>query len=159
VALEVALHSEIYRARPNVGAIVRTHAKFGNVMSILGKPPRVVHGFGSFLGVEVPIFDQPTLIADAELAREVVAGLSDGHAILLRGNGSVVVGGTVPEATVKAIFLEDSCELQYLAMCAGDPMYLSEAEVATRRDSDHDYYGRAWEYYRERMLFESEFTE
>jgi HCOMODA/2-hydroxy-3-carboxy-muconic semialdehyde decarboxylase len=159
VAIEAALHSEIYRTRPDIASVVRTHAKYSNVMSILRRPPRVVHGFGSFLGAEVPIFDPPILVADPSVARDVVAVLGVGDAILLRGNGSVVVGGSVPEATVKAIFLEESCELQYLALCAGQPVYLSEAEIASRRDSGHDYVGRAWEYYRERMLFESEFTE
>jgi HCOMODA/2-hydroxy-3-carboxy-muconic semialdehyde decarboxylase len=159
VALEASLHSELYRARPDVGAIVRTHAKYGNLMSILRRPPRVVHGFGSFLGAEVPIFDKPGLIGEPALAREVAAALGEGDAILLRGNGGVAVGGSVPEATVKAIFLEDSCELQYLALCVGEPVYLSETEVAARRDSGFDYFGRAWEYYRERMLYESEFTE
>jgi HCOMODA/2-hydroxy-3-carboxy-muconic semialdehyde decarboxylase len=159
VAVEATLHGEVYRARPDVEAIVRTHAKYGNVMSILRKPPRVVHGFGSFLGAEVPIFDQPILIDNAELAREVAVALGEAEAILLRGNGSIVVGASVPEATVKSIFLEDSCELQYLALCAGQPAYLTDEEVASRRNSGHDHFGRAWEYYRERMLFESEFTE
>ena len=159
VAIEVAMHGEIYRARSDVTAIVRTHSKYVNVMSILGKPPRCVHGFGSFLGAEVPVFSKPFLISTAQLGRELVVALGDSEAVVLRGNGDAVVGRSVAEATVKAIFLEESCELQYLALCAGEPRYLSTEELAIRREPGYDHFGRAWDYYRERLYADSEFEE
>ena len=159
VAIEVLLHGEIYRARPDVGAIVRTHSKYANVLGILGKPPRVVHGFGSFLGSEVPIFHRPDLIATKDLGREAAKALAGSEALVLRGNGSAVVGGSLPEAVVKAIFLEESCELQYLALCAGEPQYFNAAELAARRDPGYDHFGRAWEFYRERLYMEGDFED
>lgn len=156
VPIESILHGAIFRARSDVSAVVRTHSRYVNVMGILGKPPRVVHGFGSFLGAEIPIYDKPFLISDAQLARELVAALGDAEAILMRGNGDVVTGHSVGEATVKAIFLEESCELQYLALCAGQPKYLTPEELAIRREPGYDHFGRAWEYYRERLLMEWE---
>lgn len=159
VAIEAALHGEIYRARSDVTAIVRTHSKYVNVMSILGKPPRVVHGFGSFLGAQVPIFPRPFLIASSSLAREVASALGTGEAVVLRGNGDVVVGRSVGEATVKAIFLEESCELQYLALCVGEPTYFTAEELAVRREPGYDHYSRAWDYYRERLYMGEEIEE
>ena len=129
------------------------------MLSILGKRPRAVHGFGSFLGAEVPIFAKPFLIVNADLARQVVATLGDAEAVVLRGNGDIVVGRSVAEATVKAIFLEESCELQYLALCAGEPTYMTADEVAIRHEPGYDHFGRAWEYYRERLYGEWESDE
>jgi ribulose-5-phosphate 4-epimerase/fuculose-1-phosphate aldolase len=152
---EAALHGEIYRARTTIDAIVRTHAKYGNAMSIIGTPPRAVHGFGALLGSEIPIFPRPLLIGSADVAREVVAILKEAEAILLRGNGAVVLGGSIPEAAVKAILLEESCELHYLALIAGQPVHLTDDEITTWRDAGYDHYERAWEYYRDRTLFEA----
>lgn len=151
VALEAIMHGAVYEARPDVSGMVRTHAKYGNVLSILGKPPRAVHGFGTFLGMEVPIYSKPFLIVNEELAREFVATLGNAEAILVRGNGNLIVGRSVPEATVKAIFLEEACELQYLALCVGEPAYYSKDELAVRSEPGYDHFGRAWDYYRERL--------
>jgi ribulose-5-phosphate 4-epimerase/fuculose-1-phosphate aldolase len=159
VPIEVHLHAMIYRSRSDVGAIVRTHSKYANVLGILGRPPRPVHGFGSFLGSEVPIFASPQLIGSPQLAREAATALGAAEALLLRGNGDVVVGRSVQEATVKAIFLEESCELQYLAQCAGQPTYLTPDELAIRRDPGYDHYARAWAYLRENLYAESELDE
>ena len=156
VAIEVIMHGAVYAARPDVGGIVRTHSKFANVLSILRKPPRAVHGFGTFLGMEVPIFDKPFLVSNAELGREFVATLGNAEAILVRGNGNLIVGRSVPEATVKAIFLEEACELQYLAYTVGEPAYYTPDELAVRSEPGYDHFGRAWDYYRERLYGEFE---
>ena len=159
VAIEAALHGEIYRSHPSIGCVVRSHSKYANVLGVLGRSPRVVHGFGSFLGAKVPIFSQPFLVATSQLGQEVAALLGDAEAVLLRGNGNVVVGKTIAEATVKAIFLEESCELQYLAQCAGEPSYFTDQELALRRDTGYDHFGRAWDYYRERLYTDADFEE
>jgi len=151
VAIEVIMHGAVYEARPDVSGIVRTHSKYANVLSILRKPPRAVHGFGTFLGMQVPIFDKPFLISNEDLGREFVAMLGSAEAILVRGNGNLIVGHSVPEATVKAIFLEEACELQYLAYCAGEPATYTPEELAVRSEPGYDHFGRAWDYYRERL--------
>jgi ribulose-5-phosphate 4-epimerase/fuculose-1-phosphate aldolase len=151
VAIEVIMHGAVYEARPDVQGIVRTHSKYANVLSVLNKPPRAVHGFGTFLGMQVPVYEKPFLISNQELAREFVAALGNAEAILVRGNGNLIVGRSVPEATVKAIFLEESCELQYLALCAGEPAYYTREELAVRSEPGYDHFGRAWDYYRERL--------
>jgi HCOMODA/2-hydroxy-3-carboxy-muconic semialdehyde decarboxylase len=120
-------------------------------MGILGKKPKVVHGFGSFLGEEVPIFSKPYLVVSSDLAAEVAEALGTAEALLMRGNGDVVTGRSVQEATVKAIFLEESCRIQYLALCAGTPTYFSSQEIAIRSEPGYDHWGRAWAYYEARL--------
>lgn len=66
----------------------------------------------------------------------------------MRGNGTLVVGRTLPEACVKAIFLEESARIQCVAAGAGRPLAMSDAEIRRRTDVPYDHYGRAWNYYR-----------
>lgn len=148
--LEVWMHTEVYRRRADVAALCRTHGCAATAWSALGEPLRPVHGFGAFLGAEVPVFWTPFLITDATLGRAVAEALGDGEAVLLRGNGQLVVGHTVGEACVKAIFLEQSARLHLAARSAGRPVVWTAEEVARRTGPDvpYDHFGRAWNYYR-----------
>ena len=148
--LELWMHTEVYRRRPDVAALCRTHAFAATAWSALGRPLRPVHGFGAFLGVEVPVYMTPFLITTRELGQEVAETLGQGEAVLLRGNGQLVVGRRVAEACVKAIFLEQSARLMLAVSSVGQPITFTAEEVARRTGPDvpYDHYGRAWQYYR-----------
>ncbi len=148
--LEVWMHTEVYRRRPDVQALCRIHGPAATAWSTLGEGLRPVHGFGAFLGFEVPVFQVPFLITTPELGRAVAEALDKGEAVLLRGNGQLVTGRSVAEACVKSIFLEQSARLHLLARAAGNPVVWTPEEVARRTGPDvpYDHYGRAWAYYR-----------
>lgn len=148
--LEVWMHTEVYRRRADVGALCRTHSFAATAWSTLAEPLRPVHGFGAFLGVEVPVFETPFLITTPELGWAVAETLGAGEAVLLRGNGQLVAGRNVGEACVKAVFLEQSARLHLAARAAGRPVVWTAEEVARRTGPDvpYDHFGRAWRYYR-----------
>lgn len=148
--LEVWMHTEVYRRRMDAVALCRTHSFAATAWSTLGEPLRPVHGFGAFLGVEVPVFETPFLITTPELGRAVAETLGSGEAVLLRGNGQLVVGRNVGEACVKAIFLEQSAQVHLAAQAVGRPQPWTAEEVARRTGPDvpYDHFGRAWAYYR-----------
>ncbi|MHB8631892.1 MAG: class II aldolase/adducin family protein [Candidatus Limnocylindria bacterium] len=149
--LEVALHLAIYRARPDVGAICRTHSPMVAVFGALGRPIRPVHGFGTWLGARVPVFETTLLVADATLAKRVAAALGDGPALILRGNGAFVTGSTVAEATFKAIVLEEAARIGYQAALLGTPRFYPAAAIAARLAMDRaDEPVRAWAHYARR---------
>jgi HCOMODA/2-hydroxy-3-carboxy-muconic semialdehyde decarboxylase len=149
--LEVALHLAIYRARPDVGAICRTHSPMVAVFGALGRPIRRVHGFGTWLGSRVPVFETTLLVADARLATRVAAALGDGPALILRGNGAFVTGATVAEATFKAIVLEEAARIGYQAALLGRPRIYPATAIAARLAMDHtDEPLRAWAHYARR---------
>lgn len=132
VPVEVAVHRAVYAARPDVGAIARTHGEFCSALSILGEPVRAVHAFGATLGREVPVYDTCELIEDSEQAARVVAVLGDASAVAMRGNGQVVCGADLIEACVLASHLEESARFQCRARSvdsSGALRYLSEDEV------------------------------
>ena len=149
--LEYFLHTEVYRVRPDVRAICRTHGMFAQVMSVLRRPLRPVHELAVPLGLEVPIFDTPALISSQEIGRRMAHALGSAGALLLRGNGALVIGATVEEAVVNAIHMETSAEIQWRALCVGEPAWITgdefSGEFARLAKREYEAVLRPWKYY------------
>ena len=147
--LEVPMHLAVYRRRPDVIAIARGHPRHVAAYACAGEPLKVAHGFGANLGAVVPVFDQPFLVASAEMADCVADALGGGEAVILQSNGMLAVGQSVPHACVQALFLEETAELQLLAQGAGLTPKFYDAQGAARRHGDDRVHEpvRAWEYY------------
>jgi ribulose-5-phosphate 4-epimerase/fuculose-1-phosphate aldolase len=147
--LEVMMHICVYRRRPDINAIARGHPRHVAAYACAGQPMRVAHGFGANLGAVVPVFDQPYLVASAEMGEGVAAALGDGEAVILQSNGMLAVGQSVPHACVQALFLEETAELQLIAQAAGFTPRFYTPEGAARRHGDDRVHEpvRAWEYY------------
>src|SRR5437773_265647 len=62
--LETPLHLAIYRTRPDVGAICRTHSRYAGVMGAANQRIEVAHGLGGMLGRYVPIHPEIDLVVD-----------------------------------------------------------------------------------------------
>ena len=148
--LETWIDTCLYRARPDVGAVARTHSFVTSVFSILGRPVQPVHNFGAILLGDVRVFPRSELIETEELGTELAAFIGQGTAALLRGNGTVIVGKDVVEACVRAVYLEESALLQYQALQIGEPRYFTPEEVEARGRQllDSPHLLRAWEHYR-----------
>jgi ribulose-5-phosphate 4-epimerase/fuculose-1-phosphate aldolase len=108
--LERFIHSAIYRARPDVMAIVHSHSPTSIAFSISKVPLRAVTHFGAFIGDRAAVFEadpdgkNPTLlIANKALGARLAAALGDQQMILIRGHGDVIVGPGVSIATTRAL--------------------------------------------------------
>jgi ribulose-5-phosphate 4-epimerase/fuculose-1-phosphate aldolase len=148
-AVEVAMHLAVYRRRPDVQAIARTHSRGAAVFGALGRPLRAVHRFGCHLGAQVPVFPDFTLVGQRELGEAIADLLGDGQAVLLRGNGTLITAPTLVEAVMRAVWLEESAAIQLAALATGqEPQYLTpeEARRAAAMDMPHEPV-RAWEFY------------
>jgi len=130
---EAWLHTAIMRSKPRVNAITRIHARMANIFSVTDRKLEPVHNHGSFFAGGVPVFSTPDLISTAKLGDEVAQGLGDKPAILLRGNGQVTVGRTIPEAVMMAIYLEEAAEVLYGALQIGAPIPLTSGESKQRQ--------------------------
>jgi ribulose-5-phosphate 4-epimerase/fuculose-1-phosphate aldolase len=148
--LELAMHLAIYRRRADVKAIVRGHPRHVAAYACAGEPLRVAHGFGANLGSVVPVAGEPYLVTNAQMGEAVAEALAAGDAIILRANGMLAVGQSVAHASVQALFLEETAEVQLLAQAAGLKLRPYSAEEAARRHGDDRVLEplRAWEYYR-----------
>lgn len=109
--LELPIHGEIYKVRPEVGAVIHAHPPAAVACGIAGLELRPI--FGAFnvpamrMALEgIPVFPRAVLISRAELAAEMLAVMGSKEVCLLRGHGITVTGRTVEEATVRAVNLE-----------------------------------------------------
>jgi ribulose-5-phosphate 4-epimerase/fuculose-1-phosphate aldolase len=116
---EVQMHSCIYRARPDVQSIVHVHPRFTIIMSILAKRLVPMCNEGNELVLDpLPIFPHSRLIL-SEPDREKVANiLGMKKAIVLRGHGAATIGGSLEEAILTMLFLEEQARMNWYGYCA-----------------------------------------
>jgi ribulose-5-phosphate 4-epimerase/fuculose-1-phosphate aldolase len=150
---EAPLHAAIFNHRADVQAIARIHARKANYFSVTERKIEPVHNHGSFFHGGVPIFAKTPLISTQELGEEVAAALGTNPAILLRGNGQVTVGRTIPEAVMMAIYLEEAADILYGALQIGPPVYLREEEsgLGKKETLPPVDLERAWNYYKSKV--------
>src|SRR5215510_2726480 len=149
---ETWLHTAIMKRKREVNAITRIHARVANMFSVTERKLEPVHNHGSFFSGAVPVLHTPDLISTPDLGDEVVQTLGDNPAVLLRGNGQVTVGRTIPEAVMMAIYLEEAAEVLFGALQIGTPIPLTADESAKRQIEalppvDMD---RAWNFFKQR---------
>lgn len=150
---EYPIHTEIMIARPDVGAVVHTHAPHAVALAASGIDLRPVsHAGNLFAAPEVPRFTGTAdLIMTRELGRAVAATLGDANAVFLVNHGIVTVGPDIQTATVTAILLEQACAQQLRTNAfGGSPTWSDSVESASKRE--HIYNPRAlssvWDYLR-----------
>lgn len=147
---EVFIHSEIFRARPEVGAVVHTHPAPSAVFASLGVPLRpITHEGTNFVPPDVPRFDETTdLIVTPERGRAVARTLGTRPALFLVSHGIVTAGVTIEEATVNALLLDKAAGAQ-LMLPGGVPRHWTadeEALVKRSRIYHADTLASRWAY-------------
>jgi L-fuculose-phosphate aldolase len=130
--LEAVLHSEVYRRRADVGAVVHGHPPYATALSATGgKLELLTHDSVLFVR-GVGVFDEtPELITRPDQGSAVAAALGGRRAVLLRNHGVHVAGETVPWAVLTALTLERALRLQATAAALGPLRPLSQ-ELAER---------------------------
>jgi len=150
--LERFIHGEIYRARPDVAAVVHSHSPSVIPFGAVRRPLRPLYHMSSFIGAASAIFeirdvagDTDLLIRDRPLGAALARALGDSSVVLMRGHGSTVVGGSVEEAVFRAVYTEINARLQAQALTLGDPVFLSEGEAARATATNRSVLARAWD--------------
>ena len=107
---EVFIHSEVLRARPDLNAVIHTHAPHAVAFSSLGKELLPVNNEAGYFYKKLPVFSETTdLIVTPERGKAVARCLGDSNALLLRNHGIVAAGRTLEEAVWIALKLERAC--------------------------------------------------
>jgi ribulose-5-phosphate 4-epimerase/fuculose-1-phosphate aldolase len=119
------IHGEIYKARPDVMAIVHDHSPAVIPFSVSSVPLRAVSHMAAFIGEGVPVFEirdvdgmTDMLVSNPKRGQALAKVLGDHPAALMRGHGAAVVGATVKEAVGRAYLSRFECSLAG----AGDPV-------------------------------------
>ena len=115
----VRFHVWIYHKRPDVQAIVHTHAPHASALAATGKPLKTIHMDSAMLHGTAHLPDWPGVpVADDE-GRIISGALGSAKTILLANHGLLAAGASVEEATYLAVFFERAARMQLLAMAAG----------------------------------------
>ena len=150
--LEFHIHSEIYRARPDVGAVMHTHPQWSTFLTMVGSPYKVVYAQGALLG-GVPLVDSPLSVNTRPMGEKVAVALGAGQAVLLKSHGAVVVAPDIIECFALAAYLEENAYRQYMAMQIGDPYVFSEAEQQAFRERlrTPSLFKKTWDHYHSKL--------
>ena len=115
----VRFHVWIYNKRPDVQAIVHTHAPHASALAATGKPLKTIHMDSAMLHGTAHLPEWPGVpVADDE-GRIISGALGSAKSILLANHGLLAAGTSVEEATYLAVFFERAARMQILAMAAG----------------------------------------
>jgi L-fuculose-phosphate aldolase len=136
---EVFIHSEIFRVRPDIGAVVHTHPVPSAVFASLGVPLRpITHEGTNFVPPDVPRFDETTdLIVTPERGKAVARTLGNRPALFLVSHGIVAAGTTIEEATVNALLLDKAARAQLMLPGAVPRYWTSDEEALVKRERIH----------------------
>ena len=115
----VRFHVWIYNKRPDVQAIVHTHAPHASALAATGKPLKTIHMDSAMLHGAAHLPQWPGVpVADDE-GRIISGALGSAKSILLANHGLLAAGTSVEEATYLAVFFERAARMQLMAMAAG----------------------------------------
>jgi L-ribulose-5-phosphate 4-epimerase len=147
---ETKLHTEIYKMRPDVTAIVHTHQGLTTVFGDLEKPILPMQGVTASVlaqcGHNIPIYRSSRKITTTEQGIEVAKTLGDKNIVHLQNHGVTIVGQTVEEVVIYAIWLEHQAKLTWWASQIGEPRGMRADELA-QQGSEAFGMGPRWKYY------------
>jgi ribulose-5-phosphate 4-epimerase/fuculose-1-phosphate aldolase len=145
VPLEAPLHAAVYAARPDVGAICRTHSPAAVVWGVRGAAPPLLHGLGGLSGTVAAWDGDSDLVVTAAQGAAAAAALGAADCLLVQANGNVATGATIEQATVRAWFLEERARVALEAGLEASP--LTEPDVRARHYAAEE--ARAWRWLQE----------
>jgi ribulose-5-phosphate 4-epimerase/fuculose-1-phosphate aldolase len=160
VFLERFIHSEIYKARPDVMSVVHTHSAGVIPFSVTKVPLRAMFHNPSFLAVGVPVWDirkdfgeTSMLVSDTALGKSLAQTLADKSVVLMRGHGDVTVGPSVKMAVFRAYYTDVNAKLQAQAMALGGEVnYLTPGEGEKADKTNFIVLDRIWGVWKMRVM-------
>jgi ribulose-5-phosphate 4-epimerase/fuculose-1-phosphate aldolase len=154
---ERPIHGAVYQARPDVISVVHNHAYETIPFGLTRKPLRACVHPACGIGTHVPIWDSRTsfgdtdlLITNMERGKDLARGMGSSNSVLLRGHGCVVVGESLRQAVLNAVYFKINASLILQSMQLSDDItYLSEGEIELTKKlvySDNAV-NRMWDYW------------
>ena len=159
--LERFIHSEIYKLRPDVQAVIHSHSAAVIPFGVSDVPLRPISHMGGFLVRDVPVFEiretggneTDMLIRNKALGAALARKLGTGSVALMRGHGDVVVGQSLKVAVFHAIYTEQNARLQSEALRLGGKItFLNEVEAAKIGAQNDVLVERPWEIWKSQAM-------
>jgi len=158
--LERFIHGEIYKARPDVKAVIHCHSPTLIPFGASTVKLQPVYHMSSFLGVGVPVFEirdtagpgSDMLVRNGAIGAALAKALADKPVALMRGHGAVAVGGSIPQVVFRAYYAEMNARLQAEALRLGTVTYLTAEEAQASARTNDGVLLRAWELWKRKAM-------
>lgn len=154
VYLERFIHSEIYRAHPEIKAVVHSHSHAIVPLSVVKDfPLRPIFHMAGFIGKAAPVFEirevggngTDLLISSRKLGKALADMFADSKIVLMRGHGSTVVAETLQKVVYRAVYAEVNARYQVTANALGPITYLTEEEAQSCVQNVEGQFQRPWD--------------
>ena len=157
--LERFIHSEIYKARPDVMAVVHTHSPGVIPFTVTQVPLRPMYHNTAFLAAGAPVWDirkdfgeTDMLVRDPAIGKSLAQRLGDKSVVLMRGHGDVTVGPNVKLAVFRAYYTDVNAKLQSQALALGGEInYLTPGEGEKADKTNFAVLDRIWNLWKMRI--------
>jgi L-fuculose-phosphate aldolase len=126
---EWRFHRDLYRARPDVGAVVHVHSPFAVSLACLRRDIPAFHYMVAVAGGKDIRCAEYALFGSQALSDHVLTAMAGRRACLMANHGLVAVGADLERALALAVEVETLCEQFWRASLMGDPVLLSDAEM------------------------------
>jgi HCOMODA/2-hydroxy-3-carboxy-muconic semialdehyde decarboxylase len=157
--LERFIHGEVYKARPDVKAVVHHHSPSVIPFGVSPQTLRPVYHMAAFLGEGVPVWEirkfggmTDMLVRTPALGQALAQTLGAHGAVLMRGHGGVVVAPTIPHVVARSVYMEINARLQQQALALGPVIYLDPEEARRMDAAMASSDPRPWELWKKRAL-------
>jgi ribulose-5-phosphate 4-epimerase/fuculose-1-phosphate aldolase len=158
--LERFIHGELYKARPDVIAIVHSHSPAVIPFADTAVPLRPMNHIAGFLGAGVPVFEirdtagpaTDMLIRNPSLGHALAASMGNHSVALMRGHGSVAAAQSIRHVVFRAVYTEVNARMQADAMKLGTPVFLSAEEAAAAAKTNDGLVDRPWDLWKQRAM-------
>lgn len=161
VYLERFIHGEIYKRRSDVQSVVHSHSSSVIPYGVTNVAIRPIYHVCGFIGEGIPNFDirdvggeTNMLISNRELGAALASCLDRKPGALMRGHGSVIVGGAIPQAVYRAVYLEVNARVQAQAMQLGSVEYLTRREAELAAEANDGQVLRPWRLWKDAVMDE-----
>lgn len=127
---EWRFHRDILQARPEVGAVIHTHAMFATTLSCLRRDIPAFHYMIAVAGGDTIRCAPYALFGSQVLSDAALAALKDRRACLLANHGMIAVGRDLERALALSVEVETLCEQYCRALQIGEPALLDAVQMA-----------------------------
>ena len=158
--LERFIHGELYKARPDVIAIVHSHSPAVLPFADTAVPLKPMNHIAGFLGTGAPVFEiretagpaSDMLIRNPALGHALAASMGNHSILLMRGHGSVAVAQSIRHVVFRAVYTEVNARVQAEAMKLGTPTFLNAEEAAAAARTNDGLVDRPWALWKQRAM-------
>lgn len=156
VPQEVHIHIGVYRARPDVGAVVHVHPLAATLLTVCDVDLLPLVGAYDPLAMRlaargIPRYPRSILVSTPDLGADLATALGDAPACLMSGHGLTSAGGDIAEAALSAIKVAELADLNYRARLLGTPRPVSDEDIAafggSRSTTSAAMIASTWRYY------------